>query len=104
MRITATGWNRNAGENAIFDDDIFDIAPISRRKLEMMDRRKIENRTFAIFEDGSLTIARGPQELRLGGSYNIEVEFTEQDILFLFSECFGDKKLSEVIRLLADES
>ena len=89
MRITARGWNRNAGTNLICDYELKTATKgspwyISRNTL-YMGRNENEKEVY---------LQAGPARLTLGGQYLIGLRLTDDDITRLFLEIHPELRAS----------
>lgn len=91
MRVTARGWSRNMGTTEIADISVSDL------KLKRDERKNLHWGSSALFCSSP---QYGPflgveihwsKEMKMTGSYRMELKLTRSDILHLFRTVFGDE-------------
>jgi hypothetical protein len=79
MRVTATGWSRNAGQTVILDQEIRDETnPLSYERKYKPHVLSIEYKAHEVRMD------IGPTVLTMNGRYSLSIRFTNEDIARLF--------------------
>lgn len=96
MRVTARGWKRDCGANAIMSADLED-------GYEYVDGAYQGGKTYIKKRPGGdIEVLVGPQNVTLGGKYQIIVTLSKEDIIRLFAEAFEDDSHSDVIKMMAE--
>jgi hypothetical protein len=88
MRIWAKGYRRNDDPHDILNKGVVDAVvedEVSNRHERNLYLERNES-------DGSIILHIFPQELKLGGNYDLYVQLSEDDIVKLFLECFPDMR------------
>ena len=83
MRIVARGWSRNMGNTEIVNIELSELG------INRSESRSIYWDRPGLFGGMFRTFVAWGKNLRLTGSYRLEVEFSSADILQLFKARFG---------------
>lgn len=86
MKITARGWSRNMGNTEIASIELSELG-INRRS----EYRSVGWNRPGLFDGMIRTFVAWGKDLRLTGSYRLEAEFSNSDILQLFKARFGSE-------------
>jgi hypothetical protein len=87
MKITARGWNRNAGTNTICD------YPVEKATIGY-NYYLSQYTPYLTRNENEVHLQVGPARLTLGGQYLIGVRLTDDDINRLFLEIHPELKTS----------
>lgn len=98
MKVSARGYSRNCGERIIFNQPILDaiieddgVYRTHKSSTLYITKRK---------RDGLMSMTVAPRRLDgFGGNYSLYVDFTEDEVVKLFLECFP--QLRDVIGRLS---
>ncbi len=83
MKITARGWGRDMGENVIGNPFLL--------STEYRERGSLRWDETIIYRGGLGITVSWSQDLRLSGSYRMDVHFSPDDIMRLFKCYFGSE-------------
>jgi hypothetical protein len=83
MRVTARGWGRNMGRTVLADFELSDLV-----------LNRDQNQTLwwgrpSLFWTATNTEVHWTAEMRMGGKYRLEIEFSELDVVRLFRGRYG---------------
>ena len=92
MKIVARGWSRNMGNTVIADIPLSGMT-INRKSLN----KGIHWNTPGLFDDWSGTSVAWGQDLRLTGSYRLQLDFSSLDVIKLFKARFGSELTPELL-------
>lgn len=83
MKITARGWSRNMGTNELGD------IPVSELHLSKDQNQYLHWDCHAIFSKWPNVEVHWTKDIRLTGSYRMEIHFTRDDIVRLLKATMG---------------
>jgi hypothetical protein len=83
MKITARGWGRNMGTNTLGD------ISVSEMRLSKDQNQYLHWNTHALFSTYPNVEVHWTQDIRLTGSYRMEIHFTRAEIVRLLKATMG---------------
>lgn len=83
MKITARGWGRNMGANVLGD------IPLSEMRLSKDQNQYLHWNSHALFSQWPNVEVHWTQDLRLTGSYRMEIHFSRDEIVRLLKATMG---------------
>jgi hypothetical protein len=83
MQITARGWGRDMGTNVIGD------IPVSEMRLSKDQNQYLHWNSHALFSTGPYVEVHWTRDIRMTGSYRMEIHFTRADIVRLLTATMG---------------
>jgi hypothetical protein len=83
MKITARGWGRNMGTNVLGD------IPVSEMRLSKDQNQYLHWNSHALFSTYPSVEVHWTQDIRLTGSYRMEIHFTRAEIVRLLKATMG---------------
>jgi hypothetical protein len=91
MKMTARGWSRNMGVNVLGD------IPVAEMSLNRDQNQRLSWNSHAIFSSWPNVEVHWTQDIRMTGSYRMQLYFTRADIVRLLKATMGTELPVELI-------